>query len=192
MSDQSKLGLGKIITTEQNRDAIHVAVAPVEAAIRLRVGAHVGIDREGKATNAIHGSHLVGVVDPFIADSGYVEKGERFWLFLYPGSITSLRHCWEHPAFKEVQVVSTTPEKSASEQWMRDWATQHMGEDYYGDGDKPRSPESAYASAIDAGHNLSVGPYEDARDHIDDEWWTHWENITGQRGQRGGWFSCGC
>lgn len=41
------LGLGKIITTPQQRDAIHVAVAPVVANSELKPGQRVGFVREG-------------------------------------------------------------------------------------------------------------------------------------------------
>lgn len=181
MSDQSKLGIGKIITTEQQRDAIHVAVAPVVAAMRLLPGMNVGLDKDGRATNRT--SNPMGVVDPFLMT--YLDEGEKFWLFLYPGSITSLRHDWTHPAFDKT--APAAKEQSESEKWMRGWAKTHMTGGYY-----DQSEEAAYEYAIQAGHDLSVGGYENSRDYIDDEWWNHWENITGQKGQRGEYFSCAC
>lgn len=89
--------IGKIITNgDHRRDAIHVAVAPVTAACRLNPGEHVGLvgveDLAGPC-----GEHNIGIVDPFLRKS--VERNERFWLFLYPESITGLRHVWKHPAF---------------------------------------------------------------------------------------------
>jgi hypothetical protein len=177
------LNLGKIITSEQPRDAIHIAVAPMTAAERLSPGQHVAV-----IGNEAWGSsgETVGVVDPYLKAA--VKKGQRFWLFLYPGSIRSLRHEWTHPAFGAAPPVDT---KSASEKWMRAWAMEHVSTDYYGDGGT-RDEDSAYAFAIRAGFDMSVGPYESAREHIDNEWWGHWENITGSRGQRDGYFSCAC
>lgn len=179
------LGIGKLITTEQFRDAIHVAVAPVVAAERLASGWHVGLNSNGEASVS---ETPVGIVDPFLRDS--VASGKRFWLFLYPGSITSLRHDWTHPAFSG-PCAQPDGNKEASRQWMTDWALKHMGEDYYGDGEIS-SPDVALARAIDAGERNHVGPYEDARDYIDNEWWNHWETITGKRGDRDAYFSCSC
>lgn len=184
MSDQSKLGLGQIITTEQDRDAIHCAVAPIIAAQRLSPVEHVAIEG-GKAVRT---GTKIGVVDPFLKQS--VEKGEKFWMFLYPGSIKSLRHEWTHPAFNDEVRITVNTSKKASEEWMTEWAMRHMGDDYYSD--EQRSPQDALRAAIEAGENMSVGPHEDARDHIDNEWWNHWEIITGKTGQRGEYFSCGC
>jgi hypothetical protein len=87
--------LGQLIEGEQFRDAIHIAVAPVTAAEGLRPGQHVGVRNDGRASTK--GVALIGIVDPFLRTD--VEEGQRCWLFLYPYTITSLRHDWTHPAF---------------------------------------------------------------------------------------------
>lgn len=180
--DMDTLKLGQIITTEQHRDAIHVAVAPVIARQLFKPGEHAGAD--GYYVNP------VGIVDPFLTAS--VDIGQTFWLFLYPGSITSLRHNWSHPAFADdFGVTPETPNRSASEVWMRAWAMEHVSRDYYGDGESI-GEDAAFAFAIRAGEENHIGPYEDARDYISDEWWGHWEAITGKRGNRGEYFSCSC
>lgn len=168
--------LGSIISASEQRDAIHLAVEPVIAKERLRAGYHVGAD--GTRQNP------VGIVDPFLTVG--VEPGERFWLILYPRTITSLRHVWEHPLFPAA--LAATP--SASELWMRAWAMEHMPDDL---GRFVESNEDGvYAFAVQAGHDHDVGPCEDARDHIDAEWWGHWEAITGKKGDRDSGFRCGC
>jgi len=177
--------LGKIIDETAQRDAIHLAVEPVVAAERVFPGQDVGKvdDGYGSSTNP------VGIVDPFLKRP--VNPGQRFWLVVYPRQITSLRHVWEHPAFDAPAASSVANDKSASERWMRAWAVRNLGNDYYGD-DKMRSEDAAYADAIEAGHALFIGPYESARDNIDNEWWDHWEAITGVPGQRNEYFSCSC
>lgn len=181
-NEANKLGLGQIVTTPQEKDAIHIAVAPVVAGIALAPGYHVGLNQKGEADLL----DPIGVVDPFLKRG--VAKGETFWLYLYPGTIKSLRHEWEHPAFKASEPVDAS--KQASLAWMQKWANKHMGEDYYGEG--RLTEEAALARAISAGEDNNVGPYEDARDHIDGTWWTHWEIITGKTGERGSYFSCSC
>lgn len=89
------LKLGQIITDAQQKDAVHIAVAPVNAAETLNPGDHVGV-RDGKAYEK---SKHIGVVDPFLKRP--VVIGETFWLFLYPSTVTGLRHEWQHPAFPE-------------------------------------------------------------------------------------------
>lgn len=87
------LGIGKIIETEQHRDAVHMAIVPVVAHDHLSPGQHVGV-KEGHSCSA----DPIGIVDPFLWST--VQARDKFWLFLYPGSITSLRHEWTHPAFE--------------------------------------------------------------------------------------------
>ena len=90
--------LGQLVSDgDRRRDAIHIAVAPVTAADRLAPGQHVGLIQEGNLELVGPCNRNIGVVDPFLAED--VEPGQRFWLFLYPGTITGLRHVWTHPAF---------------------------------------------------------------------------------------------
>lgn len=99
--------LGQLITDgERRRDAVHVAVAPVTAEGRLKPGMHVGFTRSndnnwaGDHTQVIDNDRFefVGIVDPFLEED--VDAGQRFWMFLYPNTITSLRHVWSHPAWE--------------------------------------------------------------------------------------------
>jgi hypothetical protein len=173
-----------LYSVENDRDAVHLAVVRVTAPMRLFPGQHV-------AKDGTPNGELVGIVDPFLP--GPVQPDQQFWLVLYPRTITSLRHAWTHPAFAESvdAPVPTKDDKSYSEEWMRRWADKHVSTDYYGDGDKVSS-DAAYAFALNAGRDHNIGPYEDARDHIDDEWWSHWEILTGERGDRGEYFRCAC
>lgn len=168
------------------RDAIHIAVAPVEAGTQLSAGMRCGFGDDGKMYRAA--PEIIGIVDPFLTKTVYA--GDKFWLFLLPNTITSLKHLWTHPAFTDESPRNFSA-KNESERWMMAWAVKHMSEDYYSYDDK-RSDEAAYASAIEAGRSKSVGPYEKARDYINGEWWSHWEAITGQRGDRDTYFSCAC
>lgn len=95
MADETPV-LGKLIEGFGRRDCIHIAIAPVTAGEDLEPGFHVALNGKGEAVS----DHLntVGIVDPFLLSK--VEKGQKFWLLLYPGTITSLRHVWSHPAFR--------------------------------------------------------------------------------------------
>ncbi len=98
MTEQYRPNLGEEPATDARRDAVHIAVAPVVAGMSLDPGEHVAIDTDGTAwTSPPIKAMTIGIVDPF--RQGMVRKGERFWLFLYPNTVTSLRHVWSHPSF---------------------------------------------------------------------------------------------
>lgn len=99
------LGIGKLITTPQQRDAIHVAVLPAIAAQQLSPGSHVGLRESDQRAYYWdpYSDKTIGIVDPFLTHP--VHEGETFWLFLYPNTITALRHHWTHPSLTEQEGV---------------------------------------------------------------------------------------
>ena len=87
--------LGKLAEGHSERDAVHIAIVPVVAGADLSPGQIVSPDGYPAGVTR----HRVGIVDPFLTEQ--VKEGEHFWLLLYPGTITSLRHEWTHPAFPD-------------------------------------------------------------------------------------------
>lgn len=176
----SDLKLGQLIVdSKQDRDAIHVAVAPAVAASMLLRGDHVGfVDKENGLVAVT--SRPIGIVDPFLMQP--VQKGQRFWLFLYPNSVTGMRHHWEHPAFGADGVASTSP----SEKWLRDWAERN-------DMTYSFLMDSAKTFVDDGEYIVQGGRFEGVK--ADDEFWSHYEKATGTKvgkEERGGIFSCSC
>ena len=112
------LKIGELISGAAGRDAIHVAVAPIVADGQLQPGDHVGLTTDGRASRLI--KPFIGAVDPFLKT--WVAPGEKFWLFLYPNTVTSLRHQWTHPAFTDA-VAKPLSDLAVSTHWLRDYAT---------------------------------------------------------------------
>lgn len=171
---------GKLITGAEERDAVHVAVAPVVATCAMTPGQHIGFLTPGDTTHVTLGAkQLIGIVDPFLPHS--IHTGDRFWMFLYPQTITSLRHDWDHPAF-------APPEIPPSEKWLRDYAEKVADLPY----------ESLMEGAQDYLNNrvsmIEGGKYEGIE--FPDEFWDHYHAVTGQSptGEFGRWapFSCAC
>ena len=95
-NEESSLKPGELITDgDRRRDAFHVAVAPVTAGVSLQPGEHVGLV-DNRDTVAPCDDN-VGIVGPFLPKC--VEPGQRFLLWLYPNTVTGMRHVWSHPAF---------------------------------------------------------------------------------------------
>lgn len=104
----SDVTLGQLIEGEAQRDAFHIAVAPVVAAHAMIPGQHVGLLPDGRAS-AKSVDKTIGIVDPFLLEA--VGMGQRFWLCLYQKTVTGMRHEWTHPAFSAEQ----TPRKDHAE-----------------------------------------------------------------------------
>lgn len=120
MSDIQSM-IGKLIPqdAEVERDAIHVAVIPLVAgeshlfrgdAVRLgpdNTAYKGGYRKEGYSPD-------IGIVDPFL--DWTIKKGQRFWCFLFPGSIVGMRHHWRHPILDG----ESRKNMDSSERWLRD------------------------------------------------------------------------
>lgn len=196
MSD-TQTSLGKLIESDAQRDAIHIAVAPVVAIERMIPGQHIGFVDDGGVNVSTRSTRPLGVVDPFLKNM--VEAGERFWMFLYPNTITSLRHNWTHPAFSEAPAVAgiARSTKEASEEWLRNFVQGADCPEY----------ETVIAAAVDDYHSGDGDDYiysrndgeylhfggRDAHGEIPPEFWTHVENVTGRKiSKRPAYFSCSC
>lgn len=167
------LRIGNLIRGAQERDAIHVAVAPVEAAEQLSPGWHVGVS-EGKADRL---RKTIGIVDPFLREP--VPAGRRFWLFLYPDTITSLRHDWSHPEFGPSSKAEDADPIAISV--LRSFA-EEIGEEY--------------ETTLDYLAQMADQGYVDGRsiyDAIHEEVWDAYERLTGTKvEEKHGSFSCSC
>lgn len=166
----SDLPLGKIIDEGQQRDAIHIAVAPVIAAERLVPGGHIGFAGDDTEHVSARAKVLLGVVDPFLMN--IVEHGQRFWMFLYPQTITSLRHDWTHPAFEAAALTPAVPDKTASEKWLREYA------DIAGFSLERLLESAENRLGGDYGFNIHTDIPNRAYDLLP-EFWQHYEIVTG-------------
>jgi hypothetical protein len=184
MSNEDTLrALGKPAPDTAVRDAVHIAVIPITAAEELKPGAHVGVLLDGTAsTDAVK---PIGLVDPFLKTK--IKQGARFFLFLYPGSITSLHHHWTHPSFPEESEAQLA--KMEAEDWIRRWANNMDitgGFDYV--------IEVALANTFGGGYGeyISEGDKFQGAD-VPAEFWENFETYIGRTvptEKRNGFFSC--
>lgn len=175
----SEAKLGFLISETSERDAIHVAIAPVVAAENLDPGDHVGLNPEGKATT--NSDKKLGIVDPFLTK--YLQPGDRFYLVLYPNTVTGMRHHWFHPAFKLADVPQDISESVAF--------IQHVA----------KSAGIEYVELMMAADDfVKHGTYlcEGGRWEgfgVGDEFWDHYEKVVGKKvdeDDRGAIFTCSC
>lgn len=164
------------------RDAVHVAVLSVVAGDTLKPGQDIGLskDRTGPGGEYITSDDdPIGIVDPFLKK--LVEPDERFWLYLYPRTITGLRHNWTHPNFPDSDEYRTS-----SERWLRDYA---------------ENLNIGYRTLMEGAHDyLQYDDYLNQGETLQGEstspeFWEHFERVTGKavpHDKRENFFTCSC
>ena len=187
----SDVKIGELLGPDAQRDAIHIAVAPVVAAYDLSPGDHVGLNDHGKAERT---ATPIGIVDPFLRTSTCrVKKGEVFYLFLYPNTVTGMRHHWTHPAFAaEAPNLDTSVE--ASKAWLVAYVIKTCPYDFEDDG-----PEGAYAKFLERatrGEIFYCGTDCHSPDEVEkaDELYQHLSVVLGRIVTQASFhtFSCSC
>lgn len=183
----SDVQLGMIAPDSADRDATHVAVAPMVAAVDMQPGQHCGPMGGGLA--GPDGKHI-GIVDPFLRNP--VKKGQRFFLCLYPRSVTGLRHHYLHPDLDGDSTATSRAWIAAYAEEIGDnyeglmagadrWVKSGQWDDfYYG----PPSGEPGYEY-----HGLFEGVSTNL------EFWSHYERVRGvavPESKRSNFFTCAC
>lgn len=166
--------LGKIICLDEPvaRDAVHIAIVPLIAGETLSPGVPIRLSLADKNIAISEPTRYegIGIVDPFI--SPYVRKGERFWCFIYPETITGMRHHWQHPNLD----MPDRPISGESHMWLLQFADR-WNMDY-----ESMIEEATSRRPSDAGYILARGrdlnsPEQLGEDH--DLFWDHLEKMTG-------------
>lgn len=175
--------LGKIIDDTYRRDAVHIAVLPMQATYRMRPGDEViGSD-----------SNSIGIVDPFLKVD-QVEPGQWFWCLLHPRTITTLRHVWTHPAIPDesaapvtARLVEDDPAYRRSQLWIYELCDR-IGCTF------PDLMDAARAW-VNYGDYWNEGARWDGHPGIPEEFWVHYEVVarTSVSPQdRANFFTCSC
>lgn len=189
--------LGTIITEKEKRDAIHLAVIPVVAGQALAAGADVYIGKDGCAYHVQMFNKpydYIGIVDPFLKsfdDSLPIKEGDRFWLVIYPRTITSLRHVWEHPAFpNEDGQPKHSPQEVHVSRMLIEAVADDAGLSYV---DLMREIEEAVKGGWDS---LASGYGYEPDAQLNETFWRAWSICTGNPvpnpDTRPKYFSCSC
>ena len=179
------------------RDAVHVAVFSATAREgTLFPGQHVAIvslSEQDAIVSATAEHQTVGIVDPFLRAP--VHPGQRFWVYLYPRTITALSHRWSHPAFEATDSVYVPPsDKLKSEEWLRDFVSRTDCPSY----EEVMGLAAHFAQTGDAdgygGTEYLLVRGSDAHGDIPPEFWDHAEVVLGRKipGERPAYFSCSC
>ena len=193
---ENDLGLGELITGPAERDAIHVAVIPLTAGETLWTGSCVKL-AAGFKDVAVHcrrhEAEYIGVVDPFLSLAS-VSKGNRFWCFLCPGTVTGMRHHWQHPHFDSVSEKPTNEHKDWILKFCGKWNFSYSELIQAATGRKYGAPMDAEDRYVIA-RGISLHDREALGEDYD-LFWSHLEALTGQifdkTHREGIVWSCSC
>lgn len=170
---QDNPNIGETPLEGAKRDAVNFAVIPaVCGRLHLAPGSRVKLVDCLAVPSSI--AECIGIVDPFRV--GYVSTGQRFWLFMNPGTITSIRHDWTHPAVDSCdQVVQGfSGDMEASLKWIDDFAeTLEIS---------TRTLMSAAGQYVSCQRIFHMGENESYKNASDEEWtefWKHYGLVTG-------------
>lgn len=209
--NDTQLTIGKILTGDVPRDAIHIAVLPVVAGedglrpgdpIVLKQGLSDDVVVRAKDEYGLMTS--MGVVDPFLgcADPDErpiwsLKKGQRFWMFMRPNTITGLRHQWQHPRVDNRPVWARGQSKDESEVWLLDFAERwgFQYEDMIAIATSPPEKGQWGPGEYIIAHGRDLHSPEDLGDDLS-LFWQHLSRVTGRAYDRAhqdkvGW-SCTC
>lgn len=183
--------IGQLLKGHEQKDAVHMAIVPVIAGEYIAPGSKVALvidttDQVENAECAVRTVKPIGVLDPFLEQGA--NKGDRCWLFLYPGTVTGMRHEWRHPAFKDT--TQEQADKSESVAWLRDFADK-WNFDY---DDMIENAQQHEGYIVAGGIDLHSRGELDAGD--EENFWYHIEVLTGFKAtpdhrESFGW-SCSC
>ncbi len=163
------------------RDAVHIAVISVKAKEYLEPGDEIGFI-DGEATTLA--TEKLGIVDPFI--KGTISPGSTFWMMIFPRTITSLHHVWQHPSFDHKEPDVREHLKNKAREWIEKYAN-----------DLTVTFDDLIDAAdrfIESGEYYSEGSLFDG-EYIHEEFWDHYEMYTGKEvseDKKRDFFSCSC
>ena len=166
MNDPIK-SLGRILQGGEKRDAVHIAIMPAIAGEDLAPGISVGLTNDGPPDLVIAKNSYLGIVDPFL--TGTVRKGSRFWVFLYPNTVSGMRHEWTHPLLD-----ARTHQPKESVEWLHDFADKWMIDYDEMIAEAPLRNGQAWA-AVEMTRGIELKSDEE------NLFWEHIEKLTGQR-----------
>lgn len=195
MAKDAVATMGELLPDDAaGRDAVHVAVFSARAPVRVWPGQNVGLV-DGEPVE--HGDMVVsplappiGIIDPFLMEEA--TPGARFWVYLYPRTITSLSHRWGHPAFGENKQTYAPPaSKLVSEVWLAGFCAEYDCKEY---GFDMRETLRQIFDGVADGTEWLLVQGRDASGDIPAEVWHHASIVFGKPvpARHPTYFSCSC